>query len=85
MAFQLQILYSFSGKILRIEVLSSPAVRWSADGWRTTNDLLTRDTGLGVHVAETFLLHIYRLAVKLNLSFTGRMRVSRKWDIFPWF
>ena len=32
---------------------SHPAeIHWSADYWRTAQDLATRDTGLGVHVAD---------------------------------
>jgi len=27
-------------------------VHWSADGWATTADHATRETGLGVHVAD---------------------------------
>jgi glucoamylase len=37
---------------LRIETLAPAVVRWSVDGWRTARDLPTRDTTLGVHVAD---------------------------------
>ena len=40
------------GKILRIETLRPALIHWSADRWRTAQDLKTRDTGLGVHVAD---------------------------------
>lgn len=40
------------GKNLRIEVLAEAIVRWSADKWKTTHDIETRDTNLGIHVAD---------------------------------
>ena len=40
------------GKTLRIEVLSPAMVRWTSDGWRTFRDVNTRDTGIGMHLAE---------------------------------
>ncbi len=40
------------GKTLRIEVLSPSMVRWTSDGWRTFQDVNTRDTGIGMHLAE---------------------------------
>ena len=40
------------GRTLRIEALAPAVVRWSADGWKTTRDTTTRDTGLGVHLAD---------------------------------
>jgi glucoamylase len=41
-----------AGKILRVEVLAPALVHWTMDGWHTTIDTETRDTGLGVHVAD---------------------------------
>lgn len=40
------------GTILRIETLDPAVVRWSVDGWRTECDTATRDTTLGLHVAD---------------------------------
>jgi glucoamylase len=37
---------------LRLEVLAPARVRWSKDEWRTVQDTETRDTGLGIHVAD---------------------------------
>ena len=34
------------------------AAQWSTDGWRTTHDDPTRDTGLGVHVVERGILNM---------------------------
>src|SRR5207253_1528537 len=38
-----------AGKILRLVLLSPAMVHWSSDGWMTSQDTYTRDTGLGVH------------------------------------
>ena len=41
-----------TGKTLRIEAPSASMVRWTSDGWRTYEDVNTRDTGIGIHLAE---------------------------------
>jgi glucoamylase len=41
-----------AGRTLRLEVLALARVRYSLDGWRTWTDLDTRDTGLGVWLAD---------------------------------
>ena len=41
-----------TGKTLRIEVLAPAVVHWSSDGWQTSHDATTKDTGLGMHVAD---------------------------------
>ena len=41
-----------SGKKLRIETQAPAQVRWSADGWKTHKDTVTRDTGSGMQVAD---------------------------------
>lgn len=40
------------GKILRIETLAPAVVHWSADDWRTVQDTMTTDSGLGVYFAD---------------------------------
>ena len=40
------------GKVLRLEVFAPALVHWSTDGWQTTHDTPTRDTGLGIHFAD---------------------------------
>ena len=37
---------------LRVETLAPAVVHWSVDGWRSPRDTETRDTTLGVHVAD---------------------------------
>ncbi len=40
------------GRVLRIELPAPSVVTWSVDDWHTSAEAATRDTGLGVHVAE---------------------------------
>jgi len=40
------------GKDLSIALLAPATVHWSSDGWQTAYDLITRDSGLGVHFAD---------------------------------
>ena len=40
------------GKTLRLEVLAPTVVHWSSNDWRTIHDTETRDSSLGVHVAD---------------------------------
>lgn len=39
-------------KTLRVVMLSPARVHWSIDGWKTTHDTDTRDTGLGIHILD---------------------------------
>jgi glucoamylase len=39
-------------RTLRLETLAPAVVHWSIDEWRTVHDTATRDTTLGVHVAD---------------------------------
>jgi glucoamylase len=41
-----------AGKNLRIALLSPALVHWSKDDWQTTNDVNTRNTGVGIHTAD---------------------------------
>ena len=40
------------GDILRVEVETPALIRWSHDGWKTAREVKTRDTGLGIQVAD---------------------------------
>jgi glucoamylase len=40
------------GRILRVELMASAVVHWSADGWVTVGEQASHDTGLGVHTAD---------------------------------
>ena len=67
-----------AGKLLRLEVLAPAVVRWSADDWLTTHDAPTRDTGLGVHVADLHLPMTSRLGRPSNSRSTGPQRIGGK-------
>ena len=47
-------------KTLRVETLAPAIVHWSVDDWRTTHDTQTRDTTIGVHVADLGTRHLCR-------------------------
>jgi glucoamylase len=56
------------GRTLRIETLAPAVVHWSVDGWRTVHDAPTRDTTLGVHVADLSTLDL-RPGDRVDLTF----------------
>ena len=37
---------------MRIEITAAARVHWTTDNWKTTKDTDTRDTKLGVHIAD---------------------------------
>lgn len=57
-----------SGKVLRVETLAAALVHWSVDGWHTAHDEATRDTTLGVHVADLATTHLCPDA-RIDLTF----------------
>ena len=65
------------GKTLRIELLASAVVRWTADGWATQSDLATRDTTLGVHVAD---LPTFGLPAGAEVEFTFHWIDADRWE-----
>ncbi len=56
-----------AGRVLRVEVFDPGVVRWTADGWATVREVRTRDTGLGLHVAD---LDTAALASGAKIEFT---------------
>lgn len=40
------------GKILRIELMAPAVIHWTADDWKTCQDVTTHDAGLGIHMAD---------------------------------
>jgi glucoamylase len=66
-----------AGKTLRIEVLDPAVVHWSADGWESTCDTHTRDTGLGMHVAD---LPTSEMEAGAQLVFTFYWSEADKWE-----
>jgi glucoamylase len=66
-----------SGKKLRIEIRATAEVRWSVDDWKTSRDIRTRDTGLGIHVAD---LDTETLVAGSSVSFTFHWIYSDSWE-----
>jgi glucoamylase len=65
------------GKTLRIELIEPALVHWSADDWQTLDDTETRDTGLGIHVAD---IPAARLAAGSTVRFTFRWTLTDRWE-----
>ena len=64
-------------RALRIETTRPGTVRWSADGWKTPADVETRDTGIGMFVAD---LPTSALSVGATVRFTFRWADSDRWE-----
>jgi glucoamylase len=64
-------------RTLRVETLASAVVHWSADDWRHTHDTPTRDTTLGVHIAD---LETSRLAVGTRVCLTFYWPDAGRWE-----
>jgi glucoamylase len=41
-----------AGKMLRIETMAPAVIHWSADDWKTSQDINTHDAGLGIHMTD---------------------------------
>lgn len=66
-----------TGQILRIDLPSPAVVHWSFDGWQTTTDLKTKDTGLGIHSVD---LPSDRLKPDTMLTFTFFWTDEDRWE-----
>lgn len=66
-----------TGNWLRLELLAPAVVHWSADSWHTIQDTKTRDTGLGVHVAD---LPATRLHAGASVTFTFYWPDANRWE-----
>jgi glucoamylase len=65
-----------SEKKLRIELLSAATVHWSADNWKTSSDIDTKDTGLGIFVAD---IDLQKVKSK-EIIFTFFWKDANKWE-----
>ena len=66
-----------AGRTLRIEVLQQAVIHWSADSWKTAQDIATRDTDLGMHVAD---LPSKDLAAGGTIIFTIYWPEQARWE-----
>jgi glucoamylase len=67
-----------AGRVLRFELLAPGRVHGSVDGWRSTFDLETRDTGLGVWIAD--LPASDALVAGAAVDFTFQWPDSHRWE-----
>ncbi|HSM76580.1 MAG TPA: glycoside hydrolase family 15 protein [Bryobacteraceae bacterium] len=75
--FTRQIRTLMPGKSLRLEVCAAARVRWSANGWCTVSETSTRDTGLGLHIAD---LPTGALAEGTTIRFTFYWIEAGSWE-----
>jgi glucoamylase len=66
-----------AGQCLRVEVLQPALVHWSTDGWRTVRDTATRDTGIGLHMAD---LPTESAPVGAQVDFTFFWPDAHRWE-----
>src|ERR1043166_1753710 len=66
-----------TGKTLRLQALAPARVRWSSDGWRTAEEIATRDTTLGIHLAD---LPITKLGQGSQVRFTFYWPGADRWE-----
>jgi glucoamylase len=64
-------------KKLRVTLMAPALVHWSSDHWRNAQDINTRDTGLGTHVAD---LPTERLPAGSEIVFTFYWLREQRWE-----
>lgn len=65
------------GKVLRIQCMHSASVRWTSDNWKSCNDVLTLDSGLGVHYAD---LQTGNLGHEKQIIYTFFWNEAESWE-----
>ncbi len=65
------------GGVLRIETTSPVLVHRSIDGWRTTIDTRSKDTGMGMHITD---IDTTSLPAGTNILFTFYWQDEHRWE-----
>ncbi len=65
------------GLILRIDEAAPCLIHWTSDGWATSQDVLSIDTGIGRHFVD---LPTDTCADGATIIFTCRWQISGQWD-----
>jgi glucoamylase len=65
------------GRSLRIETLAAANIHWTGDGWRSSHDTPSRNSGLGVHFAD---LALAELAQGERVEFTFHWDGANRWE-----
>ena len=66
-----------AGKGLRIELFAPASVHWSDDHWKTTQDVQTRDTGIGIYLVD---LPVSALKAGKSVVFTFHWLDPDRWE-----
>lgn len=66
-----------SGRMLRVELLSTALIHWSADGWKSAADAPTKDSGFGTHFADLDTAH---LKSGSTVVFTLYWPTAERWE-----
>ena len=66
-----------AGNALSVALTAPARVHWGINGWNAARDVETRDTGLGVHVAD---LPVTGLTAGETIQFTFRWRETETWE-----
>ncbi|MEO6869619.1 MAG: hypothetical protein ABI168_08245, partial [Ginsengibacter sp.] len=65
-----------SEKKLRIEVFAAATIHWSVDSWATSSNTDTKDTSLGIFVAD---IDLHNVKSK-EIIFTFFWKEAKKWE-----
>ena len=65
-----------SKKILRIEVLTAARIHWTFDNWKTILDIDTKDTKLGMHIADI----VFSNEQSVEIKFTFFWKDANRWE-----
>ena len=63
--------------VVGVELLARATIHWSSDGWRTSRDTPTRDSGFGIHFAD---LDTAGLAAGGGIVFTIHWTAAERWE-----
>jgi glucoamylase len=66
-----------AGKDLRVETLAPAMIHWSADDWKTIEDITSHDVGFGIHVVD---LSTRTLPEGKRIKFTFHWRDADRWE-----
>jgi glucoamylase len=65
------------GKILRIETIAPAVIHWSADNWKNCQDIKTKNTGLGICIAD---LPTSKMPDGRQIKFTFYWPEAGRWE-----
>ncbi|MGZ4098988.1 MAG: glucan 1,4-alpha-glucosidase, partial [Bacteroidia bacterium] len=69
--------YFPKGKIVRVQCHASAKIKWTSDDWNTCNEVVTFDTGVGVHYADLATAHLDR---EQKIKYTFYWHEAEIWE-----